>query len=89
MSFLLTTIPASAHSQLLVTQNNLALQYYPDGTYKLAAFIEYFSLLLAAIAWLMVFVGYACGKLIVLEHVAVMQVAYLCLQTVHDASPTF
>jgi hypothetical protein len=89
MSSLLATIPASANSQALVTQNNLALQYYPDSAYKFAAFVEYFSLFLAVIAWLMVVAGYACGKLIVLEHVAVMQVAYLCMQTVHDASPTF
>lgn len=37
----------------------------------------------------MVLVGYACGKLIVLEHIAVMQVTYFCLLTVYDASPTF
>jgi cysteine-rich repeat protein len=89
MSNLLTSIPASTHSQSLVTQNNLALQYYSDSTYQLAAFIQYFSLLLAGIAWLMLLAGYACGKLIVLEHIAVLQVAYLCLQTVHEASPAF
>jgi hypothetical protein len=82
-------LPIIAFTQELTTENNLALQYYPASVYGLAAFLKYFASFLSCVGLLMLIIGYLGGKLIVLEHIAVLQVAYLCLETVHNASPTF
>ena len=44
---------------------------------------------MSGVAVLMLLGGFLGGKLIVLEHVAVLQAAFLSLQTVHSASPPF
>jgi hypothetical protein len=89
MSAILSSKSPQHLSHSLITENNLALQYYSPPTYALADGVEYICLGLAIAALLMLLLGLIGGKLTVLEHLAVLQLTYLCVITVQDASPTF
>jgi hypothetical protein len=89
MSAILSSKSPQHLSHSLITENNLALQYYSPPIYALADGVEYLCFGLAIAALLMLLLGLIGGKLTVLEHLAVLQLTYLCVITVQDASPTF
>lgn len=81
--------PTQSLSQRIATENNLSLKNYSQNIYMLAAAVKYFCIIMSVVALLLLLAGYFGGKLIVLEHLAVLQIVSLSMVSVHDASPTF
>lgn len=80
--------PPQSISQRITTENNLSLKSYSQSIYTLSAAIKYFCII-SVISLLLMLAGYFGGKLIVLEHLAVLQIVGLCMVSAHDASPAF
>lgn len=89
MGALTMSTPDQLIYQPIVAENNLSLKSYSSSTYVLAVAIKYFCFALSIISLLFLAAGYFGGKLIVLEHITVLQLLALCMLSVHDASPTF
>lgn len=81
--------PSQSLSQRIAAENNLSLKNYSQSVYMLAAAVKYSSLIMSAVALLLLLAGYFGGKLIALEHLAVLQIVGLSMVSVHEASPTF
>jgi len=75
-------------SEPAITTNNLALVYYKDSHYTLANIAKYVAIFLGATSVFFTFAGLFGGRLIGLECSGVIQLAFLCLLTLEDLSPT-